>query len=302
MNRTYMVFFAAMTITLLSQALVGPADQDFETIHSLTYNDVDMNDVAERFAGVIWVEKNILSPQVDLQAVYQEKVFRKKLANKGQVKTYRNDARVWIEEKICPQSPQIEKPVRAAITSRYGNRIHPISGYSHIHAGIDFRGETGTPVYAAADGLVKVVGRKGAYGKAIIIDHGNSYTTLYGHLSGYAIEPNEWVHVGQTIGYIGRTGRATGPHLHFEVRCHNAPLNPTQYLGKSGLVASVRFKRKMGSYLTAAQSRPTHRVNRQPAQAAVAQNNEVKDPNYYTRMINLKKLEDLNSKAENKKF
>ncbi len=295
MSRVGFVFICGMLITLITQAIENRSYQTFETIHSLTFNDVNIQEVGQFFGGEIWLEDKISSKPLDLQNVYQTKAFTKQLQDNSVIKKYQKSYTTWIEEKICPQSPYIDKPVKASITSRYGNRIHPISGYSHVHAGIDFRGQTGTSVFAASDGIVKVVGRKGAYGKTIIIDHGDSFTTLYGHLSGYSVKPNQWVHMGQTIGYIGQTGRATGPHLHFEVRCHNAPLNPLKYVGKMGIAASVRFKR----YNTAniAYRMPTSRMQ---TKSAAYEAPEKRDPNYYTRLINLQKLEALNSKAQTK--
>ncbi|NQZ18708.1 MAG: M23 family metallopeptidase, partial [Bdellovibrionales bacterium] len=126
-------------------------------------------------------------------------------------------------------------------------------------------------------------------GKTIIISHGSNYTTLYGHLSAYAIQPGDWVNLVQTIGYIGRTGRATGPHLHFEVRCHNLPQNPIAYLGRSNKSVAVRFRRRRrvrGSYL------PQRRLAKTTHRKSVK-----RGPNYYTRMINLQKLRKMKKKV-----
>lgn len=106
-------------------------------------------------------------------------------------------------------------------TDGYGMRTHPISGAWQMHTGIDLANVIGTPVLAAADGrVVHVESQLGNYGRFVLIDHGNGYTTLYGHLDSYSVQRGEWVRRGQQIGELGNTGRSTGPHLHFEVR-HN---------------------------------------------------------------------------------
>ncbi len=116
----------------------------------------------------------------------------------------------------------------ARITSRYGMRRHPILGYSKMHTGIDFAATYGTPVKAAGSGVVQVARRVGAYGKYIRIKHRSSYRTAYAHLSRYArgIRPGVRVRQGQIIGYVGSTGRSTGPHLHYEVLRGKKRVNP----------------------------------------------------------------------------
>lgn len=116
------------------------------------------------------------------------------------------------------------------ITSGFGWRIHPITGNRRFHYGIDFGAPTGTPIYAFKAGLVKFAGWKGGYGKAVIINHGAGFSTLYGHASKLSVRKGERVVLGQVIGKIGSTGDSTGPHLHFEVRLNNKPVNPRPYL------------------------------------------------------------------------
>lgn len=275
MNRIFLLFICSLYALLISQAFENSAKNRFSM--EIESYEFDPQAIDEYFSGHQWLENKVASEMINLNSIYQETAFSKKLANKSRVRRYQKSFGQWIEERTCPESPYIDRPVRARMTSRFGRRYHPLSGRSHVHAGIDFRGKTGTPVYSSSMGIVKSVRRKGAYGKTIIIDHGNSFTTLYGHLSGYAVKPGQWVNLGQTIGYIGRTGRATGPHLHFEVRCHNVPLNPTKYLGKMGKLAEVKFKRRMRNLVQS---------KRRPAFVK-------RDPNYYTRMINLQKLRKL---------
>jgi murein DD-endopeptidase MepM/ murein hydrolase activator NlpD len=121
-------------------------------------------------------------------------------------------------------------PVMGRITSSFGERLDPINGEGAFHAGIDIAAPFGTPVRAPADGIVLKAGFANGYGREIVIDHGNGIQTLYGHLSGFAVTDGERVRRGQVIGYLGDSGHSTGPHLHYEVHIHNAPVNPHKYL------------------------------------------------------------------------
>jgi len=116
----------------------------------------------------------------------------------------------------------------ARISSGYGMREHPILGYSRMHEGVDFAASHGTPIYAAGDGVVRYAGRNGGYGKYVKLDHRDPYTTAYGHMRRFAdgIRPGAHVNQGEVIGYVGSTGRSTGPHLHYEIRRHGKPVNP----------------------------------------------------------------------------
>ena len=121
-------------------------------------------------------------------------------------------------------------PVNGAVTSTFGPRLHPIFGTMRNHTGIDYSATSGTPVRAAADGVVAVAGDRGGYGTTVIVDHGNTLATLYGHLSRAAVAEGASVTRGQVVGYAGSTGYSTGPHLHFEVRVNGNPVDPLRYL------------------------------------------------------------------------
>ncbi len=111
--------------------------------------------------------------------------------------------------------------------SGYGYRLDPFYHTPSFHPGMDFTAEVGTEVYATAAGTVQVTKSEAwSYGNHVIIDHGYGYTTLYGHLSRFAVRPGQKVNRGQLVGYVGNTGRSTGPHLHYEVRKYKNPLNP----------------------------------------------------------------------------
>jgi murein DD-endopeptidase MepM/ murein hydrolase activator NlpD len=121
-------------------------------------------------------------------------------------------------------------PVVGPVTSSFGEREDPFNGEGAFHAGIDISSTFGEPVHAAADGTVETADRASGYGREVVIDHGFGVKTLYGHLSGFAVTPGQQVSRGQVIGYVGMTGRSTGPHLHYEVRIRNTPVNPHKYL------------------------------------------------------------------------
>jgi murein DD-endopeptidase MepM/ murein hydrolase activator NlpD len=116
----------------------------------------------------------------------------------------------------------------ARLSSGFGMRFHPILGYSRMHKGVDFAAPKGTVVYAAGDGVVERVGKVRGYGNYIEIRHNKEYETAYGHLSGFAknLHQGEHVQQGEVIGYVGMTGLATGPHLHYEVHYHGTQINP----------------------------------------------------------------------------
>jgi len=131
-------------------------------------------------------------------------------------------------------------PVNGQIVSRFGDRSDPLSGEGGFHAGVDLTASMGTPVHAAADGIVTAAQFANRYGRAIVIDHGNGMTTLYAHLSNFEIVPGEEVRRGQLIGHSGASGRVSGPHLHFEVRQGGSPVNPARYLSRSTELTQVR--------------------------------------------------------------
>lgn len=115
----------------------------------------------------------------------------------------------------------------ARLSSSFGTRRHPVLGRTRMHKGVDYAAATGTPIQAAGDAVVKVVGWQGGYGRAVILDHGRGYTTLYGHMSRFGnIRPGQRIAQGTVIGYVGSTGMSTGPHLHYEFRVNGVHRNP----------------------------------------------------------------------------
>lgn len=122
------------------------------------------------------------------------------------------------------------------ITSRFGLRIHPVTGDKRTHTGLDIGAGYGAAIVAADGGTVILADVNGGYGNCVMIDHGNGYVTLYGHMSSYAVSEGQSVSQGDTVGYVGSTGVSTGPHLHFEVRAGGERIDPEQFF--SGLTFS----------------------------------------------------------------
>jgi len=126
--------------------------------------------------------------------------------------------------------PQHSPANLAYISSGFGYRADPFTGGAAFHAGLDFKGPIGAPIYAAAAGTVSFVGSQQGYGNTVEIDHGNGLMTRYAHMSGFRARVGQQVEAGQVIGLIGNTGRSTGPHLHFEVRINDRAVNPRPFL------------------------------------------------------------------------
>lgn len=119
-------------------------------------------------------------------------------------------------------------------SSNYGMRAHPVIGGLRAHKGIDMAAPTGTPIYATADGMVSKAEWFSSYGNFIAIGHGGDLETRFGHLSRMAVSAGQRVRKGDLIGYVGSTGRSTGPHLHYEVRVGGMAVDPSPYMSESG--------------------------------------------------------------------
>ena len=127
-------------------------------------------------------------------------------------------------------------PVSGEVSSRFGWRESPYGSGTQRHTGLDIRAQYGTPVHASAPGVVLFAGRdSGGYGTTIVVDHGHDVKTLYGHLSGVYVREGQRVARGSVIGAVGNTGRATGVHLHYEVRVANVPVDPMRYVASGGV-------------------------------------------------------------------
>lgn len=129
--------------------------------------------------------------------------------------------------------PQVLPASYALISSGFGYRSDPFTGAAAMHAGLDFKGPIGTPIRAASTGTVTFVGQKSGYGNVVEVSHGNGLVTRYAHMSRFHASVGQRVAAGALIGAIGNTGRSTGPHLHFEVRHYDRPLNPRLFLERA---------------------------------------------------------------------
>ncbi|MBD2523115.1 murein hydrolase activator EnvC [Nostoc sp. FACHB-133] len=159
----------------------------------------------------------------NLEVLIQQKVGEARATEEAQTKTNSRTA-------IIRGTGVMAYPSDASTSSPFGWRIHPILGYRRFHAGLDFAASYGSKIRAADSGRVIFAGWYGGYGRAVIIDHGNGITTLYGHTSELYVSEGQAVERGQAIGAVGSTGFSTGPHLHFEVRRNGTPVDPANYL------------------------------------------------------------------------
>ncbi|MGH8714251.1 MAG: peptidoglycan DD-metalloendopeptidase family protein [Casimicrobiaceae bacterium] len=137
-------------------------------------------------------------------------------------------ARLSDADAIMTPASGLRRPVEGPLGSRFGLR------HGRLHAGVDLRAAYGSAVHSAAAGKVVFAGMLGPYGNVVVIDHGGGLTTVYAHLAGFLIGAGDQAGDGQRIGYVGETGRSSGPHLHFEVRVHGSPVDPLAFLPGQG--------------------------------------------------------------------
>ena len=189
--------------------------------------DIRAGDQFELFYDTLNNEKGEVAKAGDLY--YAKLVLRGK-----EMRYYRFTPRSGTSDLFSPDGHSIRKallqtPVDATrISSTFGMRKHPVLGYTMMHRGVDFAAPAGTPVRAAGDGIVVAAGNAGSYGNYVRIQHNARYSTAYAHLTGFArgITKGMRVRQGQVIAYVGSTGRATGPHLHYEVLVGGQQVNP----------------------------------------------------------------------------
>ena len=150
----------------------------------------------------------------------------------------------------------------ARISSSFGSRKHPILGYTKFHSGVDFAAPRGTPIYAAGNGKIEIAGWVRGYGNFVRIKHANGYETGYGHMNGFAkgMRPGVTVRQGQVIGYVGTTGRSTGPHLHYEISVRGKKVNPLGVKVPTGTTLAgadlKKYKATRASIMTAMNDAP----------------------------------------------
>lgn len=176
-------------------------------------------------------------PEINARGLTEEQL-RQKISELAIEIDQRSDHLSIIEAQVLAQNTKKEvfpnlSPLSSAYnSSSYGWRVDPFSGRQAFHEGLDFTAEAGTPIYAAAGGIVAMAEATPDYGKLIKIEHGSGLETRYAHASELLVKPGDRVEKGRMIAKVGSTGRSTGAHLHFEVRLNGAPLDPRKYLSK----------------------------------------------------------------------
>jgi|SRR5579884_220053 len=185
-------------------------------------------------AGIRWCR---YSKEVDIQndlAAVQQRIAQITGTLAPEAAPASNGAFASLVSSFSPQTAAaprgMQRPVTGPVTSDFGERKNPLGPGSDFHPGLDIAADEGTPIAAAASGRVVAAGPDGGYGNLIVVDNGNGVTTRYGHCSQIYARVGEFVNAGQPIGAVGSTGRSTGPHLHFEVRMNDTPVDPAPYL------------------------------------------------------------------------
>ena len=152
------------------------------------------------------------------------------------IKQTEEAAKTWkivkVESKKSKTNSNVLWPLKGVITSKFGMRVHPVTGNKSFHNGIDIRGKLGTKVVCPTDGIVVASGWSGALGRMVKIKTSTGHTLCFGHLSKIVCKKGQTISRGQTLGTVGCSGRATGPHLHFTVFYHGDYINPIKYLAK----------------------------------------------------------------------
>jgi murein DD-endopeptidase MepM/ murein hydrolase activator NlpD len=139
------------------------------------------------------------------------------------------NARLLANQEVLDHTPSLRPVEGGYISSGFGYRRDPFTGRTSMHPGVDIPQKSGTPVFATATGQVVYADRYYSYGKLVMIDHDNGYQTVYGHLHTIDVKIGEYVQKGQQVGTVGATGRATAPHLHYEIRIAGKPVDPLDY-------------------------------------------------------------------------
>lgn len=147
-----------------------------------------------------------------------------------QKESFNNIVRYLDEKKFLREHTPSIIPVQGWFMSGFGYRIDPFTGQVKMHEGLDIAAPPGTPIIAPADGTVKFAGERRGFGLTLEIDHGYGYTTLYGHCQRIDVEEGNRVTRGDVVAHVGSTGKSTGPHLHYEVRVSQIPVNPIHYI------------------------------------------------------------------------
>lgn len=202
-----MLKFKTEKALIRGQAIGGPTDQDVKELAQL------LDESPEEA-----VQKN----QDNMAVLIQSAEAREK--NFDEIRSY-----VLRRSTLMAARPE-GWPVHGWISSGFGPRVDPVSDKPGFHTGVDIANDTGTPIHVTADGVVAFAGWEGGYGKLVVVNHGNGYSTYYGHMSEIKVPVGKPLHRGDVVGLMGATGNTTGPHVHYEVRLYGAPIDPIKYM------------------------------------------------------------------------
>ncbi|NLU52197.1 MAG: M23 family metallopeptidase [Clostridiaceae bacterium] len=213
-----------------------------------TLSDDIVNEIKSKYEEMVvsYVDKNVSTIKTISRGGSKEKSFKESLADlRALIETVESAklAEDDLSSKIAKKQTELTNYLNSLPTywpidsmespaSGFGRRLHPIYKKYLTHEGIDIGSKLGSPIYAAGAGKVILAGWNGGYGKCVVIEHGNGFKSVYGHLSAINVKVGDWVKKGQQIAKMGNTGTSTSAHLHFEVRINDVPVNPLEYLEK----------------------------------------------------------------------
>ena len=217
------VVFAEKTAIETSQKEL---EQDKTAKEKLVASAADRKKEAEKKQAA----KQAIIDKMETDRATQERIINENLAASKEVEQMIRNSRYQPASPALSGSGALNWPLGGPITSPFGWRVHPITGASRFHSGIDIGGDYGDTIHAAGAGIVSYAGWISGYGYAVIIDHGGGISTLYGHNQALLVSEGQSVSQGQAIAECGSTGNSTGPHCHFEVRVDGEPVDPMGYL------------------------------------------------------------------------
>ncbi|MFC2607803.1 MAG: murein hydrolase activator EnvC family protein [Selenomonas sp.] len=217
------VVFAEKTAIETSQKEL---EQDKTAKEKLVVSAADRKKEAEKKQAA----KQAIIDKMETDRATQERIINENLAASKEVEQMIRNSRYQPASPALSGGGALNWPLGGPITSPFGWRVHPITGASRFHSGIDIGGDYGDTIHAAGAGIVSYAGWISGYGYAVIIDHGGGISTLYGHNQALLVSEGQSVSQGQAIAECGSTGNSTGPHCHFEVRVDGEPVDPMGYL------------------------------------------------------------------------
>ncbi|MBF0449150.1 MAG: peptidoglycan DD-metalloendopeptidase family protein [Candidatus Magnetomorum sp.] len=194
-----------------------PSEDSFLSVGGTLPEDLDSGFSLQEQHGALVRDMNEQADQIQDATFCQEKSFLRLIES--------------LEERreFLASTPSI-RPAKGWYSSTFGYRVSPFTSRREFHKGVDIANHLGTKILAPAKGLVTFSGRRGGYGKMVVIDHGHGMETRYGHMDRLFKQEGDIVKRGDEIGTMGNTGRSTGPHLHYEVRLNGAPVDPANYI------------------------------------------------------------------------